>query len=255
MTDWLHWLMTPISGAQTHSIAPWAYWHARLMVLAWAFALPLGVMAARFFKVTPGQDWPQVKDNKAWWRAHRSLQYTGVIAMLFGLYLALGQGSGRTAAALWHARLGWAVVALGVLQIGVAWGRGSKGGPTGLQMAGDHYDMTPWRTAFEWTHKAGGYLALLIAVAAVFTGLTAADAPRWMWLAIGLWWLSLVVAFAVLQGQGRCMDTYQAIWGPDTGTEASRKRPIGWGVRRYTASQWTQKFGPARNGPQRPTKQ
>ena len=32
MTDW--WL-TPLSGSAEHTIAPWAMWHARCMVLAW----------------------------------------------------------------------------------------------------------------------------------------------------------------------------------------------------------------------------
>ena len=55
--------------------------------------------------------------------------------------------------------------------------------------------------------------------------------------------LLMASAFVVLQRQGRCIDTYQAIWGPGSGTAASRKRPVGWGIRRYTAAQWQRKFG------------
>lgn len=238
----IDWLMAPISGASQHNIEPWTYWHARLMVLAWAVAIPLGVLAARFFKIMPGQNWPTVKDNKAWWRAHRGLQYSGVLFMLVGLALAWNQGHAESMAAIWHTRLGWVVTSLGVLQLMVAWARGSKGGPTDKQMAGDHYDMTPWRLAFEWIHKSVGYLAVLLAMATVFTGLLVADAPRWMWLVLSLWWLILIGAFMYLQAQGRCIDTYQAIWGPDTDTPASQLRPTGWGVRRYTATEWAQKF-------------
>jgi hypothetical protein len=66
----VEWLLTPISGALGHTIAPWASWHGRLMVLSWSFLLPLGMLAARYFKVTPKQDWPRMLDNKLWWRTH-----------------------------------------------------------------------------------------------------------------------------------------------------------------------------------------
>ena len=35
-----------------------------------------------------------------------------------------------------------------------------------------------------------------------------------------------------LQRQGRCIDTYQAIWGPDPRHPGNRLKPVGWGVRR-----------------------
>jgi hypothetical protein len=73
---------------------------------------------------------------------------------------------------------------------------------------------------------------VLAAVAVVVAGLVLADAPRWMALLLGAWWLALVLAFAALQRAGRCVDTYQAIWGPDPKHPGNRLRPIGWGVRR-----------------------
>ena len=54
----LDWLMSPLSGASEHSIQPWAYWHARWMVLGWGALLPAGVLVARYFKVAPRQKWP-----------------------------------------------------------------------------------------------------------------------------------------------------------------------------------------------------
>lgn len=240
------WLLTPISGSAQHEIAPWAFWHARLMVLAWAILLPLGVLAARFFKILPGQDWPAVRDCRAWWHAHRALQYGGTALMLAGLALVWGRSGATSPLALWHGRIGVGVLLLGLAQLLSAWLRGSMGGPSDKRLRGDHYDMTPWRVAFERVHKAGGYAALLLAGVAIALGLLLADAPRWMALALTLWSLALVAAFALLQAQGRCIDTYQAIWGPETQTAASRQRPVGWGVKRYTAAQWRQKFGPAK---------
>lgn len=51
--------------------------------------------------------------------------------------------------------------------------------------------MTPRRIRFEWTHKLLGYLALVLALIAIVTGLVHADAPRWMFLALAVWWTGL----------------------------------------------------------------
>ena len=228
----LDWLLAPLSGAASHSIAPWAYWHARLMVLGWAVLLPLGVLAARFYKVTPRQDWPRVLDNKAWWHTHRALQWGGVAAMTLGVVIAWNQGTGQSAAAQAHRWAGWALAGAGWLQIAGGLMRGSKGGPGDATMRGDHYDMTRSRQAFVRLHKGLGGLAVVAAVGVVGLGLVVADAPRWMALVLGLWWLALALAFSRLQRRGRCIDTYQAIWGPDRQHPGNRIAPVGWGVRR-----------------------
>jgi hypothetical protein len=131
--------------------------------------------------------------------------------------------------------MGWTVMALGWLQVLGGLLRGTKGGPTdsrAVGLAGDHYLMTPRRVAFERLHKIGGYVALVLALAVIPLGLALADAPRWMWLVIGGWWLVLAVAAVRLQQLGRCLDTYQAIWGPDPALPGNRLQPIGWGVSR-----------------------
>jgi hypothetical protein len=50
----IDWVLAPLSGASVHRIEPWAYWHARCMVLGWGVMLPLGALAARYFKVHAG---------------------------------------------------------------------------------------------------------------------------------------------------------------------------------------------------------
>jgi hypothetical protein len=231
----LGWLMTPLSGAATHEIAPWAYWHARLMVLGWGVLLPVGALAARYFKVLPRQDWPRRLDDQHWWRAHRWLQWSGVLLMTAGIALAWGRAEACNAwrgAAGWHAALGWSVAALGWLQVGAGLLRGSKGGPTDRQLRGDHYDMTPRRIWFERVHKGLGWATVLGAVAVIGLGLVAADAPRWMAVALAAWWALLAALAWRWQRAGRCVDTYQAIWGPDPAHPGNRLAPIGWGVRR-----------------------
>jgi Eukaryotic cytochrome b561 len=228
----IDWLLSPLSGAAQHHISPWAMWHARCMVLGWGVLLPLGALVARFYKVLPRQAWPQQLDNKAWWHAHRGLQWAGIAAMSLGAVLAWQQASASTPAALWHGWAGWALVVAGWLQVAGGLARGSKGGPGNASPRGDHYDMTPYRLAFERLHKGLGWLAVLAAIGVIAMGLWLVDAPRWMATALALWWMALVAAFTQLQRAGRCIDTYQAIWGPGPQHPGNRRAPIGWGVRR-----------------------
>ncbi len=220
----------------THEIAPWAAWHGRLMVAAWIVILPLGVLIARFLKVTPGQRWPETLDNKRWWHLHLALQYSGIAIMTLAAVLAACNATIARSAFPLHGLLGWLVVVLGWLQVAGGLLRGSKGGlPQGAgqnPMRGDHYDMTRRRVIFERVHKAGGYLAIALAPIVVALGLHAAQAPSWMGWLIAAVCLGGLSIFAWLQWTGRCIDTYQAIWGPSRNHPGNRRPPIGWGIRR-----------------------
>jgi hypothetical protein len=235
----LSWLLLPISGAANHSIEPTVFWHARLMVFAWGVCLPLGALSARYFKVTPHQNWPKVLDNKTWWHAHRILQYGGVFAMCIGIWLIYGSSKGQSNWHLAHQWGGWAVLTAGCLQIAGGIWRGSKGGPTDAQMRGDHYDMTAWRCVFERMHKSIGWLAIFAAIPVTLLGLLIADAPRWMPLVLSIWWLSLIGVAIQLQHRGLCLDTYQAIWGTDPSMPGLQRAPIGWGIRRHLSTPWS----------------
>ncbi|MGF6935541.1 putative membrane protein [Paraburkholderia sp. UCT70] len=234
------WLMAPLSGAGEHHLPMWAAWHGRGMVLAWGILIPLGVLIARYFKITPRQVWPEELDNKFWWRWHRRLQYVGTFIAVCALVIVIQYARQATAIAHIHGLLGWATMLLAATQIASGVLRGTKGGPTGELAAegsyrGDHYDMTRRRIVFEYVHKFGGVLALLIAGSAIVIGLFVADAPRWMLIIILLWWCLLGVAAGALQMSGRCIDTYQAIWGPDPLHPGNKIKVIGIGVRRVGA--------------------
>lgn len=217
----LEWLLQPIDPFRAHQVSSFVAWHGRLMVLAWAVLLPLGVIIARYFKVMPGQDWPRRLDNRLWWRGHLSLQYTGGLAMLAGFALIWLSGPVNPNAVL-HRWLGYAVLALGAMQFLAGWFRGSKGGPGDVQLRGDHYDMTLRRRVFEHVHKLIGYAALLLGIATVISGMWTANAPRWMWLLLTMWWLTLVLAFSLLQARGKPIGSYKAIWGPDPSHPGNR---------------------------------
>lgn len=250
--DLVTWLLTPISGRMDHELPAWTAWHGRAMVAAWAILLPLGVLVARYFKVMPRQAWPDELDNKTWWHWHRILQTAGVLSMTLGCSLALGRAHDTSALAQCHRWFGWAVMASGWVQVlGGVW-RGSKGGGTtaiGLgassedAMRGDHYDMTARRYRFEYVHKVVGTAAILLAVVVIGMGLKLADAPRWMVAVLTVWWLALISVAGHLQRTGRCIDTYQAIWGPDPIHPGNRMRVIGWGVRRHSRESWKRRVG------------
>jgi cytochrome b561 len=192
-----------------------------------------------------------VLDNPFWWHAHRllnglALATSGLAVVLVLLAPATPAPSTTADARAWHALLGWSLLACGLVQLLGGWLRGSKGGPTAprldaqgqpIDWHGDHYDMSPRRYAFERLHKSLGYLALLLSVLTLGLGLWHADAPRWMALALGLWWLLLGSAFVRLQSLGRCIDTYQAIWGPGPEHPGNHKPVVGWGIQRVVSTQ------------------
>lgn len=250
--DFFSWLCVPLSGAADHTLPLWAAWHGRAMVFAWAIALPVGVLAARFFKIMPGQAWPHELDNKTWWHYHRALQGSGVVVMTVGCLLAWGHSHGANGLAQFHRWMGWGLVASGWFQILGGVFRGTKGGgnaaaergsATGMDMRGDHYDMTGRRRAFEYVHKLLGWSALLVAVVVIAFGLVLADAPRWMAIILAVWWCLLISLGVRWQRAGRCIDTYQAIWGPDRVHPGNRIPPIGWGIRRYSRTSWQRRSG------------
>ncbi|MEO9148601.1 MAG: cytochrome b561 domain-containing protein [Burkholderiaceae bacterium] len=214
----LDWLFAPIDAGRLHDVGFYLSWHARLMVIAWVFCIPFGIIVARFFKVWPGQDWPQTLDNKTWWHLHRTLQYSACFLMAVALGLVYLASREHVLPGP-HAWVGWAVLALVSAQILGAIARGTKGGPTEPHqdgsLRGDHYDRTLRRRAFETVHKATGYAALMLSVGAILSGLWQSNAPRWMWIVICSWWIAVALLYLVLQRQGLAMSSYHAIWGTD----------------------------------------
>lgn len=231
----MDWLLAPIDGTRPHDVGLLFAWHGRLMVAAWAFVIPVGVLMARFFKVLPGQNWPHHLDNKTWWLWHWGLQHFGAALTLLGLLLVLIE-TGGAAVEIDHWLAGYFVVFACLLLVAAGWLRGSKGGPTDPapdgSLSGDHYDMTLRRRVFEHVHKTVGYLVLAVSIATIYTGLWYANAAHWMWLVITLWWVFLIALFVILQRRGLALDTYQAIWGPEGTHPGNRLKPIGWGIRR-----------------------
>lgn len=237
----LEWLMQTVGGSSDHHVTTVVAWHGRLMVLAWAIAVPLAVLLARYFKVMPLQDWPNELDNKFWWRGHRFLNYLAMCMTFFGIVLVFRRSLYSGNLNQLHSGLGWCLVFLTGVQVLSGFLRGTKGGPTSPRLAkdgtildlyGDHYYMSKRRVLFEWIHKVVGILVVVVAIITITLGLYLADAPRWMLLTLVTWWVGIFSLSIYLQFDGRCLDTYQAIWGIDPSLPGAKFKPIGWGIRR-----------------------
>ena len=197
-------------------------WHGAAMVLAWLVLVPAGVLIARFYKVRPGQDFPRHTDDRFWWDSHRILQIGGVALATLAAYWVFQEREWEIDWDVPHTTFGLIVLVLGAAQVLSPLLRGTKGGPTDdhadpanpATWHGDHFDMTLRRRIFEAWHKNVGYLVMLAAVLAVWTGIeTAGLEEYWKWGVVAL--IALYIALFILwTRQRRRVDTWTAIWGP-----------------------------------------
>lgn len=209
----MEWLLAPIDAARPPDITLTAAWHARFMMLAWGVFIPAGVVIARYGKVMPWQDWPRELDNRVWWRSHLWLQQSGAVLTVLAIGLALTNGRQEDGGL--HVWFGWAVIGALALQLASGWLRGSKGGPSDIQMWGDHYVMTRRRRIFEAFHKSLGWTLLGMAAITIVLGLWSVNAPRWMWAALALYWFMLAGVSVICERHALAIGSYRAIWGPD----------------------------------------
>lgn len=204
------------------------------MVIAWSMLIPAGGVVARYYKVTPGQDFPRVIENLSWWHWHRALQYSGMVVSTVALGVILSKTGGRFDTL--HGRCGIAVMTLGWLQVVSALLRGSKGGPTDKRAdprdpstwRGDHYDMTPRRRAFEAWHKPVGWLVMLMAAVTILLGVQLADSPSWVLFGIGILQAGVLASLTDGIARRRWVATYASLWGfdarsgPDSSSNSSQ---------------------------------
>ncbi len=250
--DIAFWLTDPIRAGLPAALEADARWHGQMAVLGAGVLLPLAVLVARYFKILPGQDWPRELDRRHWWIGHLAFGYAGVLATLASLGPVvrdlLQAEIGAPHFAEVHGWFGWIAAAMLLSIVWNGWQRGTKGGPSRPPppgslgplhgVAGDHYDMTERRRWFEHSHRLLGYLTLAVAAAAIISGLWKVNAPRWALVFVAAWWLVLLCLAWRWERQGRCIDSYQATWGPGMQHPGNRVPVSGWGVRRYTEEEF-----------------
>jgi hypothetical protein len=251
----MFWLTDPMRGGLPGVMSEADRLHGLSMGLAAGLLLPLAVLLARYFKILPGQDWPRQLNRRSWWFGHLVLAYAAAVAVAVGTVSILqamaaeSEDSGEAAVHLAHLHgwIGWVTVAMLVALLINGWQRGTSGGPGKRApgtlgpvhgVAGDHYDMTARRRWFERTHKLLGYLLLTAMIAGVISGLWRISAPRWVLVVLAAWWVLLLLLALRWERQGRCVDGYQAKWGPSMVHPGNRIPKLGWGSRRYTEEEF-----------------
>jgi hypothetical protein len=209
----------------TGAVAPMGHaWllvlHALLMVASWGLAVPALLVITRFYKVTPGQNFPAFTDNPFWFFAHRRWMTIVVVVSTLAMGLALWELGGVALDTL-HGKIGLAVVALGWAQQVLSYYRGTHGGPWDLkrnpkpreQWSGDHYNMSLRRCLFEAIHIPSGYLTALAGILAVLTGFYLFELA-WPWYAAyGAFLLGILALYWKYTRDGRHIRTYVALWG------------------------------------------
>lgn len=132
--------------------------HGSLNFIAWGILLPVGVLLARFTKSVPVKSGPPL-----WFNLHRWVQSTGllftVVALVLALVMVKDEGKAHFANA--HGKLGLVVTLAGVAQ------------PLNALIRPHPKPRTKKRVVWELFHKSMGYGSVVVAVAAVFTGLQA----------------------------------------------------------------------------------
>eukprot|EP00122_Pirum_gemmata_P014207 Pgem_evm1s13244 len=137
--------------------------HGAIMLIAWGFLLPTGVIIAIFFKHRP---------NGLWFHIHRICNIVGLILAIAGWIIALINfdvfNSGLTKSSF-HGGLGMVVMVLGILQPlnGLIRPHKENGEKRSVR-----------RIVWEIVHRGSGYVCLIAAVITIAIGTTLVVLPK-----------------------------------------------------------------------------
>lgn len=127
--------------------------HGCLMVIAWVGFASIGIFMARFTRVAFGDK--ELLGTKVWFTFHRILMISTVLVTIVGIILIFVYAGHWMSGA--HPITGIIVLVLSVIQPVAAAFRPHPGDDN--------------RYLFNWAHRAGGIVALILAVVTVFLGI------------------------------------------------------------------------------------
>lgn len=127
--------------------------HGFMMFLAWGILLPGGILAARYLKHVKGD---------GWYKLHVYLQYSGLAIILLGFLFAVAELQGLYLASL-HVKFGMAAIFLACIQPVNAYFRPKK--------PANGEEVTPKRLVWEYLHVIVGRCAIVVGIAALFSGM------------------------------------------------------------------------------------
>ncbi|OMO92525.1 Cytochrome b561, eukaryote [Corchorus olitorius] len=127
--------------------------HGFMMFLSWGILLPGGILAARYLKHVKGDGWYQI---------HVYLQYSGLAITLLALLFAVAELRGFFVSSL-HVKFGIATIFLACVQPANAYFRPKK--PSNGEEPSSN------RILWEYIHVIVGRGAIVVGIAALFTGM------------------------------------------------------------------------------------
>lgn len=127
--------------------------HGFMMFLAWGIFLPGGILAARYLKHVKGDGWYQF---------HVYLQYSGLAIVLLALLFAVAELRGFFISSL-HVKFGIAAILCACVQPVNAYLRPKK--------PANGEEASPKRHLWEYFHVIVGRGAIVVGIAALFTGM------------------------------------------------------------------------------------
>ncbi|KAK7331402.1 hypothetical protein VNO77_25626 [Canavalia gladiata] len=127
--------------------------HGFMMFLAWGILLPGGILAARYLKHLKGD---------GWYKIHVYLQYSGLVIVLIALLFAVAELRGFHVTSA-HVKFGTAAIFLACIQPVNAFLRPQK------QANGEQPSFK--RVIWEYFHLIVGRSAIVIGIAALFSGM------------------------------------------------------------------------------------
>lgn len=123
--------------------------HGFMMFVSWGVIFPTGILTARFLKHLNGDKW---------YRVHVFLQYTGLAVVVFSIFLAAAELGGIFISSM-HTKFGVAAIILVVVQ------------PINAYFRPNNEPASMRRRIWENTHSLSGRSAIIVGVAALFSGL------------------------------------------------------------------------------------
>uniref|UniRef100_A0A6M2F461 Cytochrome b561 domain-containing protein n=1 Tax=Populus davidiana TaxID=266767 RepID=A0A6M2F461_9ROSI len=127
--------------------------HGFMMFLSWGILLPGGILAARYLKHVKGDSWYQI---------HVSLQYSGLAILLLGLLFAVAELRGLNISSV-HVKFGLAAIFLACVQPVNATMRPKK--------SANGEEVSSKRRLWEYFHVIVGRSAIIVGIAALFSGM------------------------------------------------------------------------------------
>ena len=113
----MDWLLAPVHAGPPDDVNQADFWHGVLMAVGGGVLVPVSVLAARYWKIVPGQDWPRVINHRGWQIVHHAGGALALLCLVTGVTLVFQGMSLASHLNHPHAWAGWGVMTLVLLLV------------------------------------------------------------------------------------------------------------------------------------------